>query len=133
MKVQIIAATAALLAFVAPAAAFEFDNSTCKTYLTGTWDSTMEREGAVVTNHSVYNEDGTFTVAQTMSMGGGPEQARRLTGTWDAKPGPAADSCEASMVAAEIGTQTVVLTVIDENTVKGPDGGISKRAAEEMH
>lgn len=132
MKPVLIAAAAAL-AFAAPAAAFEFDNSTCKEFLAGTWDGTNKRtvEGqtAEVTTHSVYNADGTFTSAQTLVIDGGAPQSRELKGTWDAGPGPEANSCEASITPEGMEKMTVILKILDANTVEGPEGGKSVRAA----
>lgn len=130
---RVLVAAAAALAFAAPAAAFEFDNSTCKTFLIGTWDGggavTREGQTATVTTHSVYNEDGTFTTSQTMVLGGGAPQSRDLKGTWDAKAGPEADSCEASITPEGMAAMAIVLKVLDENTVQGPEGNKSVRAA----
>jgi hypothetical protein len=129
---RFVLCAAALVAFASPAAAF--DNTTCKTFLAGTWDGGGEHDmggqKATVATHSVYNTDGTFTSSQTMEMAGQQPMSRTISGTWDAKPGPSADTCEASITAAEIGTQSVVLTVIDDNTVKGPDGNVSSRVVE---
>lgn len=131
MKTLFCAAATALL-FVAPAAAF--DNSTCKTFLTGTWNSEGEAEMGdhkmMVKTHSVYKADGTFTATQSMEMPGQAPMSQDISGAWDAKPGSTADSCEASVTANEFGTRSVMLTVVDENTVKDPNGRESKRQPE---
>jgi hypothetical protein len=128
---SVFALAAALLA-VSPAAAF--DNTTCKAFLAGTWNGGGEHDmgghKATVTTHSVYKTDGSFSSEQTMAMEGQAPMTRTVTGTWDAKPGPEAGTCEASITAAEFGTQTIILTVVDDDTVTGPDGNVSKRAAE---
>jgi hypothetical protein len=137
---RIVLCAAALIAVASPAAAF--DNTTCKTFLAGTWDGGGEHDmggqKATVKTHSTYRTDGSFTSEQSMEMAGQTPMTRSISGTWDAKPGPAADSCEASITAVglgatptESGTMSVVLTVIDDNTVRGPDGNVSTRAAEQ--
>ena len=131
MKTLFCAAATALL-LATPAAAF--DTSTCKSFLTGTWNSegeaAMGDHTMLVKTHSVYKSDGTFTATQSMEMPGEAPMSQQLSGAWDAKPGPTADSCEASVTANEFGTRSVVLTVVDENTVKDPNGRESHRQPE---
>ena len=130
---RVLVAAAAALAFAAPAAAFEFDNSTCKEFLVGTWEGsgsrTVDGKTGTITSHSVYNEDGTFTSTRSLTIEGQAAQAQELKGTWEAKAGPDADTCEASITPEGGEKVSVVLKVLDANTVQGPTGDKSVRAA----
>lgn len=132
MKIAVL--LAGLMAAASPAAAFTFDNTSCKAFLAGTWDGGGEHEmngqKVTVATHSVYSEDGTFTSSQTMEIPGQQPMARTISGTWDAKAGPTADTCEASTSTEEFGAMTVVLTVVDANTVRSAEGNVSTRVVE---
>jgi hypothetical protein len=130
MKLLLGAAAACVL--VAPAAAF--DNTTCKTFLAGAWEMTIDQDAGGQMAHvevsSLYNEDGTFAQTMKVTIGGVAQPDNARTGTWDAGPGPTADTCEATLTPTGEAAQKVVLTVVDENSVKGPEGHISTRAEE---
>lgn len=128
---KLIFGAAAFVLLAGPASAFEFDNSTCKTFLAGVWEgnASMDQGGQTVTikTHSTYNEDGTFESVRQIEAPNMPATTQAVSGTWDAKAGPAADTCEATVTAKEFGTMSIVLKVLDENTVQGPEGNNSTR------
>ncbi|BCW87051.1 hypothetical protein sos41_01770 [Alphaproteobacteria bacterium SO-S41] len=131
MKKLLLGAVAAF-ALAAPAAAF--DNTTCKEFLAGTWEMSIDQDAggqkAHIDVHSVYNEDGTFAQTMKVTVGGAAQPDNSRKGTWDAGPGPSADTCEATLTPEGSPADKVVLTVVDDNSVKGPEGHISTRAAE---
>ncbi len=110
---------------VGSAAAFEVTD--CKAYLSGTWDSAREEEvqantKVMVKSHSVYKTDGTFTATQSMEPAGQAPVSQSISGTWDAKPGEKPDQCAATITMQDSAPISVVLTVVDENTVRDPNG-----------
>ena len=125
---KLLAGAVTALAFAAPAAAF--DNTTCKTFLAGAWEMTMEEGANKVEVHSNYAEDGTFTQTMKITAGGVAQPDMNRKGTWDAGPGPSADTCEATLTPDGEPADKIVLTVVDDNSVKGPEGHVSTRAAE---
>lgn len=129
---RFILAGAAALTLTAPAAAF--DNASCKEFLTGVWtletDIPTEAKPTHVSSRSDYKADGTFTQTMTITIDGAaqPEIARK--GTWDAGPGDTPDTCKASVTPEGSAAESVVLTVIDADNVKTPDGIVSTRVTE---
>lgn len=127
---RIIVMSAAALAFAAPAAAF--DNASCKEFLTGTWtldvNITLEGKPARVASKSDYRADGSFDQAMTLTTDGVTQPTMTRKGTWDAGPGDTPDTCKASVTPEGEAQEAIVLTVIDANSVKTPDGNVSMRA-----
>lgn len=126
---RLLFASAAALALLGSAHAF--DNSTCKAFLAGTWnvEADMEQNGQKFhyKGHSTYSADGQFKQHRTVEMAGQPAKEFDVAGTWDAKPGAKPDECDASISVTGMQPMSVVLTVVDDNSVKGPDGHIATR------
>lgn len=129
---KLLLGAAAALVLAGPA--FAFDNTTCKDFLAGTWqmeiDDTVEGKPAHISVHSVYTPEGTFEQTMTMTAEGAPPQTMARKGTWDAGPGKTADTCDATLTVEGQGAQTVTLTVVDDDNVKGPEGHVSTRVTE---
>mgnify|MGYP000844154472 CR=1 FL=1 len=125
-------AAAAAFLFAAPASAF--DNTTCKDFLAGAWkmeiDETIEGKATHISVASEYSAEGTFAQTMTMTAEGAPPQTMSRNGTWDAAPGKTPDTCDATLTPEGQPAQTVTLTVVDENNVKGPEGHVSTRVTE---
>lgn len=128
MKTVMLAGLASL-ALLTPAQAF--DNTTCKTFLAGTWNITaeIEQNGQKYNyqGHSVYTPEGTLTQHRKLISGDKVVQETDVKGTWDAKPGAAADECEVTLTLEGQPAKVITATVVDENSVKGPDGNIATR------
>lgn len=127
--IRFLAAAAVLTAFAAPASAF--DNTTCKAFLTGTWDMTVPTElqgqpGTIATR-AIYDADGDFSATVSIQPNGLEPETQTLAGTWDAAPGPSNDSCNASVATGGREQVDTVLIVLDVNTVRSEDGATARR------
>lgn len=127
--IRILAAAAALGAFVAPASAF--DNTTCKAFLAGTWEMSVAtdlkgRPGRIETR-AHYKVGGDFSATVSIEPEGMTPEEMTLAGTWDAAPGPSSDSCNASVAAGGRDQKNTVLIVLDDNTVRTEDGATARR------
>lgn len=120
---------AAAIAAITPAAAF--DNTTCKSFLTGTWDMTVPTELAgqpgYISTRAVYAADGDFTAVVQIEPHGMTPETQTLAGTWDAAAGPSNDSCNASVATGGREQTDTVLIVLDINTVRSEDGATARR------
>lgn len=97
-----------------------FDNSTCKTFMVGTW------KGSGVMNAGrrvkveilwVLRADGTFEDNLSYEKADGTWEPRQVTGTFVAEPGEKAGQCKISQVV-EYGTGSSSVTVKDKDTVE---------------
>jgi len=124
----LIAATA-LVALGSSASAF--DNTTCKSFLTGTWEMSVATEmggrpGRIATR-AIYDADGDFSATVQIEPEGLAPETQTLAGTWDAAPGPSTDSCNASVATGGRDQKDTVLIVLDANTVRSEDGATARR------
>ena len=124
-----LAALSLAAAFASPA--FAFDNTTCKSFLAGTWDMTVQtdmggRPGAIATR-AVYEADGDFSATISIHPEGLEAETQTLAGTWDAAPGPSSDSCNASVATGGRDQIDTVLIVLDLNTIRTEDGATARR------
>ena len=127
--IRSLTAFAVLAAFASPAAAF--DNTTCKSFLTGTWDISITtdlagRPGRIATR-AVYDADGDFSATVQIVPEGLAPETQTLAGTWDAAPGPSTDSCNASVATGGRDQKDTILIVLDTNTVQTEDGVTARR------
>lgn len=127
--IRSLTALAFAAAFAAPAIAF--DNTTCKAFLTGTWDMTVKtdlsgRPGEIATR-AVYDADGEFRATVQIVPQGLAAETQTLAGTWDAAPGPSSDSCNASVATGGREQIDTVLIVLDTNTIRTVDGATARR------
>jgi hypothetical protein len=121
MKTMLLGAIAAA-ALTLPAAAF--DNSTCSTFLVGSWAmATPPAPGAMMTMK--FGDDGVLTMEMTNEG-----KTEKQEGTWTAKPGDAAEQCKVTATEkgqAEKPGDTAVVTVKDDDTIAFADMGEFKR------
>lgn len=127
--IRILAAAATITAFAAPAAAF--DNTSCKAFLTGTWEMSVDtdlngRPGRIATRAN-YAAGGDFSAVVRIEPQGLAPEEQTLAGTWDAAPGPSTDSCNASVATGGRDQEDTVLIVLDLNTVRTEDGATARR------
>jgi hypothetical protein len=127
--IRTVAAATLLIAFAAPAAAF--DNNTCKSFLAGTWEMSVStdlkgRPGRIATR-AQYKVGGDFSAVVTIAPEGLAPEQMTLSGTWDAAAGPSTDSCNASVAAGGRSQEDTVLIVLDDNTVRTEDGATARR------
>lgn len=127
--IRTLIAAAGFAALVSPASAF--DNTTCKSFLTGTWDMSVTtdlggRPGLIATR-AVYGADGDFSATVQITPQGLSPETQTLAGTWDAAPGPSNDSCNASVATGGRDQTDTVLIVLDTNTVQTEDGATARR------
>lgn len=124
-----ILAAAAALGVVSPAAAF--DNTACKSFLAGTWEMSVATElagrtGRIATR-AHYAAGGAFSAVVQIAPDGLAPETQTLAGTWDAAPGPSADSCNASVATGGRDQKDMILIVLDANTVRSEDGVTARR------
>ncbi len=127
--IRFLTAAAALTLFAAPASAF--DNTTCKSFLAGTWEMSVAtdlsgRPGRIDTR-AHYAAGGAFSAVVSIEPEGLAPEQMTLAGTWDAAPGPSTDSCNASVATGGREQKDMVLIVLDANTVRGEDGATARR------
>ncbi len=109
------------------------DIASCRDYLSGTWNSAREESQggvtAMVKQHSVYNPDGTFTTTQSVEMPDKPPYSGSRSGIWDAVKGPQPDTCAITVTPQGAAPLTVTLTIVDDNTLRDPNGREAVREA----
>ncbi|MFT3810284.1 MAG: hypothetical protein QM698_10230 [Micropepsaceae bacterium] len=116
-------------AFAAPALAF--DNTTCKSFLAGTWETDVAtdmggRPGRIA-SRAIYAPGGAFSAIISIFPEGLATETQTLAGTWDAAPGPSSDSCNASVATGGRDQIDTVLIVLDLNTIRTEDGATARR------
>lgn len=108
-----------------PAAAADFDNATCQTFLTGTWLNAMAMSRRTLNTTIILNEGGTAASTLASDPADGREPIG-TEGTWHAGPGKSSATCEL-VIRWSIKTEdaAIEVPVIDENTINIPsDSGM---------
>lgn len=116
------------LASLPPAAAYDFDNATCQTFLVGSWLNVHELGSHKVLMTVTFNADGSANVSFA-SDPPDPKRSGSVPGTWHAERGDAFGACKMTMDRPSRGDQWVTeIPVIDENTINIPsDSGAETR------
>ena len=127
--IRTLTAGLALVALASSASAF--DNTTCKSFLTGTWEMSVATEmggrpGRIATR-AIYAAGGDFSATVQIEPEGLAPETQTLAGTWDAAPGPSTDSCNASVATGGRDQKDTILIVLDANTVRSEDGATARR------
>lgn len=135
MTIRVLLALGLVMAWSLGDAAWARDAAGCKSFLTGAWTGTTERlingRMAKVTSWSLYKADGRFasifSIEATEIAGAKPIE-QTMDGTWDTRAGAGDAECEAVLTPLDGGQPvSMILTVVDNDTVRTAQGNISMR------